>query len=1126
MSKELLNSKNWNKLKKTAQQWWATFCFPVIMLLCFSLPALAQEKQTITLQVKDTSISEVLNMVEKQSQYSFLYNKNEVDVSKTVTLSLKKASMKETLNKLFAHSNITYEFDRNYVILKKVKKTVSRKTVKGRITDKHGEPMAGATIADKDGKTGVISDMDGNYMITVSAGSVLSYQFIGYETTEVKVDDYKNVIDVILIEAAQGLDEVVVIGYGTAQKKDLTGSVSSVMGSRITDRKVAQLSTALQGAMSGVTVTRTNNAPGAQSAIRIRGITTIGESSPLVIVDGVPADNINDINPNDVESITALKDAASAAIYGSRAASGVIIVTTKRAKTNQLSLEYSYEFGIDKPTARPDFVDVQRFMEMTNELRWKDAGNGSDEYPTYAATTIDNYMEYNRENPDKYPNTNWRNVLLKNKATKQTHSFSIAGGTEHIRTKATFGYDYADGLYNNRDYERFTVRMNNDIKINKYISAAFDISVKRSSYTKPTYDPMDASNLFPQVYAATWSDGRIADGKSGDNPYAKLHYGGNKKEYYNQVSGKIALYLTPVKGLKLSAVLSPIYNDSRTKEFRKRIEYFSAENPNELIGAITDYGSTQLSESRGNKQSITKQLFANYDCTLGNHTLTLLLGYEDNTYKTEDLKASRDHFELTQYPYLDRGSSDYQFNNGNAKHTAYRSTFGRIMYNYNNRYLLQANLRSDSSSRFDKKHRIGYFPSISGGWVISEEPFFKDLHIKPLSFLKFRASYGLLGNDRVGEYPYLPLLAYSDQLFYEGNNVTSYLTAAQWQYAIRNISWETTKTFGLGLDVALLDGRLRLTADYYYKITKDMILDVDIPDYVGYDNPQQNTGKMKTTGFEIEMSWNDHINDFHYGISANLSDYRSKMGYLGGNQFLGDRIKRMGSYFNEWYGYRTDGIFQTSEEIANTPVMNNNVKPGDIKYLKADPTDNSPISPDRDRVLLGNSQPRFLYGATLNADYKGFDLNISMQGIGKQLQCKKTEMVQPLRNNFGAIPRLIDGKYWSNYNTPEQNAEAKYPRLTSTQSGHNYAMSDFWLFNGAYFRLKNITVGYTVPKHLTEKLSIKSLRIYLSANDILCFSKYPKGWDPENSSDVIGGTDNKDFYPITRSILGGINIKF
>ena len=686
--------------------------------------------------------------------------------------------MKETLNKLFAHSNITYEFDRNYVILKKVKKTVSRKTVKGRITDKHGEPMAGATITDKDGKTGVISDMDGNYMITVSAGSVLSYQFIGYETTEVKVDDYKNVIDVILIEAAQGLDEVVVIGYGTAQKKDLTGSVSSVMGSRITDRKVAQLSTALQGAMSGVTVTRTNNAPGAQSAIRIRGITTIGESSPLVIVDGVPADNINDINPNDVESITALKDAASAAIYGSRAAAGVIIVTTKRAKTNQLSLEYSYEFGIDKPTARPDFVDVQRFMEMTNELRWNDAGNGSDEYPTYAATTIDNYMEYNRENPDKYPNTNWRNVLLKNKATKQTHSFSIAGGTEHIRTKATFGYDYADGLYNNRDYERFTVRMNNDIKINKYISAAFDISVKRSSYTKPTYDPMDASNLFPQVYAATWSDGRIADGKSGDNPYAKLHYGGNKKEYYNQVSGKIALYLTPVKGLKLSAVLSPIYNDSRTKEFRKRIEYFSAENPDELIGAITDYGSTQLSESRGNKQSITKQLFANYDCTLGNHTLTLLLGYEDNTYKTEDLKASRDHFELTQYPYLDRGSSDYQFNNGNAKHTAYRSAFGRIMYNYNNRYLLQANLRSDSSSRFDKKHRIGYFPSISGGWVISEEPFFKDLHIKPLSFLKFRASYGLLGNDRVGEYPYLPLLAYSDQLFYEGNNVTSYLTAA------------------------------------------------------------------------------------------------------------------------------------------------------------------------------------------------------------------------------------------------------------------------------------------------------------------------------------------------------------
>lgn len=1118
MLKEFVNNRIWKNWKAFFYNRCAFLYFSVVIMFCFSLPIQAQENQTITLQVENTPISKVLLMIEDQSQYSILYNKNVVDIGKTITLSLKNASIKETLDKLFDKSDITYEFDREYIILKNTKKVSGKKTIKGVVIDQYGEPMIGATIADKNEKSGVITDMDGNYEIETSVGSMLSYKFIGYETVEVKVTNNKNVVNVTLQESAHGLDEVVVIGYGTALKKDLTGSISSVMGNTLTNRKVSQLSTALQGTMPGVTITRTEGSPGAQSSIRIRGITTIGESSPLIIVDGVPVDNINDVNPNDVESITALKDAASAAIYGSRAASGVILVTTKRAKTNQLSMEYSYEFGIDKPTTRPDAVGVQRFMEMTNELRWNDAGNGSEEYPTYSADMIENYMEYNRENPDKYPNVNWRDVLLKDKATKQTHTFSISGGTEHVRTKATLGYDYADGLYNNRDYERFTVRMNNDIKINKYISAAFDISVKRSEYTKPTYDPMGASFLFPQVYAATWSDGRIADGKSGDNPYAKLNYGGNRREYYNQVNGKIALYLTPLKGLKISAILSPIYNDSRIKEFKKRIEYYSADNPDDLIGAITDYGSTNLNEGRTNSQSFTKQLFANYDCTLGGHTLNLLLGYEDNAYKIENLKASRDNFALTQYPYLDRGSSDYQFNEGNARHTAYQSVFGRIMYNYKNRYLVQANLRKDSSSRFDKNHRASYFPSVSGGWVISEEKFFKNLNIKPLSFLKFRVSYGLLGNDRVGEYPYMPLLAYSDQLYYEGNNAVSHLSAAQWQYAIRDISWETTKTFGVGLDAAFLDGRLRLTADYYYKITKDMILDIDIPDYVGYDNPQQNTGKMKTTGFEVEVGWNDYIGDFHYGISANLSDYKSRMGYLGGNQFLGDQIKTMGSFFNEWYGYRTDGIFQTQEDIDNSPVMNNNVKPGDIKYLKADPNDKTSISPDKDRVLLGNSQPRFQFGATINADYKGFDLNVTMQGVAKQLQRKTSAMVQPLGSNFGAIPRIIDGRYWSNYNTPEVNAEATYPRLTSTQSGYNYAMSDFWLFDGGYFRLKNITVGYTIPSRLMEKISIKGLRIYVCANDILCFSRYPRGWDPENNSELR--------YPITKSILGGVNIKF
>ena len=299
---------------------------------------------------------------------------------------------------------------------------------------------------------------------------------------------------------------------------------------------------------------------------------------------------------------------------------------------------------------------------------------------------------------------------------------------------------------------------------------------------------------------------------------------------------------------------------------------------------------------------------------------------------------------------------------------------------------------------------------------------------------------------------------------------------------------------------------------------KDMLLDIDIPDYVGYDDPEQNTGKMRTTGYEIEIGWNDVVGDWSYGISANLSDYLSEMGWLGGTQFLGDQVKMMGSYFNEWYGYKSDGLFQTQEEIDNYPVLNSNVKPGDIKYLKADPNDTSPLSPDKDRVLLGNSLPRWQYGATVYAGWRGIDLNIVMQGVGYRLSRIAPTMIMPLRDNWGNIPAMLDGNYWSHYNTPEQNLNAKYPRLTYSQQAYNFGtMSDFWLFNGGYFRLKNITLGYTLPQHITKKAAIQKLRFYISANDLLCISNYPKGWDPEVGTST---------YPITTTVVGGVQINF
>ncbi len=1092
-------------------------CLILAAFLVFAGQAMAQEP-TVTLRNQDVTLAKALDLIQEQTGYNFVYNENIGNLESKVSLNVSNLPISSALKQLFDGKDINFEIEDKYVILKKGTKAPSNDiAVSGVVSDTSGEPLIGASVVIKGKQQGVATNIDGEYQINVPRGTVLSVSYVGYATKEVRVSGPQ--LNIVLEESDVALNEVVVIGYGTMKKKDLTGAVSSITGAAVADRKVTSLSTALQGAMGGVTVTRSGSEPGASADIKIRGITTIGDSNPLIIVDGVPVDNINDVNPQDVESLTALKDAASAAIYGSRAASGVILITTKRASDGAVSMSYSYEYGYEKPTAQPDYVDASRYMAMVNELRWNDAGNGSDHFPLYIPVVIDDYKDLNERYPNNYPDTDWRGLIMRKHSNRQSHNFRISGGTQRVRTNASVGYDKAEGLFVDRDYSRLTIRMNNDITINKYLAAAFDMNVKRSEYNNPVYDPMYAVYTMPAIYPALWDDGRIADGKSGDNPYAALNYGGKATKNYNQVGGKAAIYVTPVTGLKLSAIISPIWNDSRSKSFRKRIEYFAADDPTNLIGAINGFATTKLDESRANSHSITKQFIANYDNTFGKNSISVMLGYEDYSYKTEDLWASRDKFALTQYPYLDLGNADFQSNSGNASHIAYRSVFGRAMYNYDGRYLIQANLRCDRSSRFDKKYRAGYFPSVSGGWVITQEPWFEKLNLSPyLTQFKVRASYGLLGNDRVGNYPYLPLLTYTDAIFWEGNNIVSSTTAAQWSYAIRDISWETTKTFGIGVDMAFFNSRLQLNGDWYYKITKDMILGIDIPDYVGYDNPSQNTGKMKTTGFEIEARWNDNIGDFRYSVSANLSDFKSVMGYLGGNEFLGDQIKVMGSYFNEWYGYRSDGLFQTQEEIDSYPVMNSTVRPGDIKYLKSDPEDTTPVSPDKDRVLLGNSQPRYQYGLTLTAGWKGFDLSLTLQGVGKQLKRKAATMVQPLRDNFGNIPKLIDGRYWSNYNTPEQNLKAEYPRLTSTQASYNYAMSDFWLFNSHYCRLKNLSLGYTIPSHITQKVYIQNLRFYVAANDLFCITNYPRGWDYEG----YGSTG----YPITKSFICGVNINF
>ncbi len=996
-----------------------------------------------------------------------------------------------------------------------------QRIVTGLVSDETG-PLPGVNIVLKGTTIGTITKEDGTFSIEVPGDAkLLTVSFLGFVSQDVDIVGKSNVAiqlqaDIINIE-----EIVVSIGYGTAKKSDLTGAVSSVQGNEIADRQTAQVSQALQGAISGVMVTRDNNSPGASATIRIRGVTTIGESDPLIIVDGVPVDDINNINPNDIQNMSVLKDAASASIYGSRAAAGVILITTKRAKDGDLKLSYTGEYGVEKPTVWPGYADVIRFMQMENELRWNDNGNieGS-EYPTYSQDAIENYWQHHAANPNIYPyaNTDWRDLVMKDYASRQSHNISISAGSKAVQTKISLNYDDITGLYKYKEYERWTARANNNITINKFLSASVDMYMKRSVSYDAATSPWNLLQLSPPVYPAIYDDGRIASGKAGGNIYGTIEKGGTNTNWYNTFSGKAQIDLKPIDGLTLSAVVAPDFGFTKGKEFLIEVPTTIYEDPTVYEVSLSHTSSTRLSETRNDNYKITSQILVNYIKSFGNHKLNLFAGYEDYSAHYEDLGASRDDYLLTSFPYLDLGPLELRDNSGSAWGNAYRSYIGRVMYNFKNRYFLQTNIRYDGSSRFHKDYRWGAFPSVSAGWIISDENFMENTK-SVLSYLKLRSSWGQLGNERIGNYPYQANISFGDALFYEGTEVVSQQTAAQIQYAIKDISWETTESTDIGIDASLFRSRLHLTVDFYMKQTKDMLLALEIPDFIGFDNPQQNTGKMETKGWELELGWNDVIGELSYAVSFNLSDSKTKMGDLGGTEFLGDQIKIEGSEFNEWFGYRSDGLFQSQEDVDASPRLSNSVKPGDIKYIDISGPDGIPdgiISPEYDKELLGGSLPCYLYGGSIKFNYKGIDFLTVVQGVGKQNSYLSPAMVQPLRENWGNVPDFVDGNYWSVYNTSGQNLEVKYPRLSWSSRTNNYIMSDYWLFDGSYFRIKNITLGYTLKKGWTQKIGIDKLRVYVSGSDLLSIDNYPKGWDPEVGSG----------YPITQTYLFGVNVNF
>ena len=1001
-------------------------------------------------------------------------------------------------------------------------------TIQGSVKTEKGEPVPGATIILSGTQQGVTTDAQGNFSLRLAkkpaADASLLVSYLGYKSQTLPIGS-RTSFDIVLQEESTSMDEVVVVGYGTMRKKDLTGSLSSIGGEAILNRQTPTISQALQGAMPGVTVTRTNSAPGGSATIRIRGITSMtdGASDPYVLIDGV-AGSIDDVNPNDIENITVLKDAASASIYGSQAAAGVILITTKRAGKSGASVTYNYTLGLDFQSQKPEYMNASDYMAAVNELRYNDLPSGG-WYQDYSREYVENYAMLNRENPDLYPNVDWMDLILKDVGVRHSHSLTIQSGGDKRSSVLSLGFDDVDGLFRkNLSWKRYTARLNNDIQVFKWMKASADISLRYVDQLNPHSSPSDRMRYIPPIYQAKWSDGRYAPGKDGVNPYAALMSAGEKESDKYLANAKFQLDITPVKGLTVTGIFSPQFSYTKIKDFQRQTSYFSYQEESLTSSKyISSALTTELEEDRGDTFAHTTQVYANYRHTFGeDHNFSAMIGYENYKYEQEGLLASKSKFPHSLIPYLSAGgTSDVVAKSENVFELARRSYFGRVMYNYRNKYYIQGNIRRDGSSRFAPDSRWGTFLSASAGWVFTSENFMsgtKDW----FDFGKLRVSYGELGNERInGYYPYQTTLTPAYSVGYIGNTVTSLPGYSQTAAVVRDLTWETTTTYDVGVDLTFLKNRLSLTADYYYKRTDDMLLTVPIAPIIGLSDPYDNVGTMNTRGWEITLGWRDRIGDLTYSVSFNLSDDVSKMGYIGNKEIIsGGKIIREGVEYQSWYGYVSDGIYQTEAEVNDSPRTNSAVTVGDIRYKNIADGADSPnvINAAYDRVVLGSSLPHFNYGGNISLAWKGLDFSMDFQGVGKRNSYLSESMVQPLRAQWYNVPTLIAGaNSWSRKNTIEENRHARYPRYSYQSEGNNYAISDFWMFDGSYFRVKNLTLGYSLPERWMNKVWVRNLRFSVTLTDFFTCSDFPKGWDPE------GGVSA---YPITKSVLFSAQITF
>jgi TonB-linked SusC/RagA family outer membrane protein len=997
-------------------------------------------------------------------------------------------------------------------------------TISGQVRDSK-EPLPSAVVKIQNTNTGLSTDANGRFSIKAPANAILIFSSVGYKTQAIPVNNRKT-INVTLETDTKDLSEVVVVGYGTQKKVNLTGSVSTVTGEDLIKRPVVSPAAMLQGTMPGVQVTQSTGEPGNEGvSIRIRGNGTFSGagSDPLVLVDGVPG-SLNDINPNNIDNISVLKDAASAAIYGSRAANGVVLVTTKQGKSGKMSIQYDANYGLYTPTKLFNLItNSAQYMSLYNEAR---INSGlTDPGSLYPQDQIDLYR--NSTDRVNYPNTDWLSLIFRTAPT-QTHNLTFSGGNEKTTFNVSLGYVNQQGIMLGFDYKKYNARINLTSKVNEHIKFGTNLLLK-SGTTEST--PFGSEDMFlsamsqAPTYAPYLTDGsghltyKAYDLEyNNKNPFGVLNNNitHNTNDYVLNAQGWLDVQFTKDLSWYTKAAVNASFD--KYKDFRTQVPEYNFRT-NQLATNL-DLGSGLTVQDQ---QTIYTNLYSylNYNHDFNGHNVKVQAGYSIEQSHYQYLQGYRKEFPSLDLRELNAGSQSIQSTAGTGNQWALMSYFGRFDYNYKERYLLEANVRYDGSSKFDTANRWGVFPSFSAGWRLTEESFIKQMDLTWLNTFKLRGSWGKVGNQNIvlggygSNYPYQALLNLTGNYSFDNNTLSTGVA----QNALNNpiIKWETTTMTDIGLDLTIFKN-FNLTADYYKKKTADILRQSQVTAIVGLGAPVINDGEVENTGMEIGLNYRNSIRSgalsgFDYNIGVNVDHNSNKLIKFGQKEIGNYSLNQNGQPWNSFYMLEVNGIFQSAAEVQNSPKQyNDNTLPGDLKYTDAN--GDGKINDD-DRKIIPGVFPKFNYAVTLSASFKGFDLSAMLQGV---------QGVKYFVNNWGTIP-FVQGAPpttdWANRWTPE-NPSTTMPRIYWGWNAPQKISrpSTYFLQDGSYLRLKNVVFGYTIPTKATQKIGIERLRLYFSGDNLFTHTKY-RGLDPERA-----GSGDFLQYPQNKIYAFGLNVTF